>query len=176
MALKRCFTGVASASIFMIGVLLMASVPEATAETLNLKMFNHVTKAEIFPIPDVAGHVVGVIVREGAAVLESGELGWHKIIQSIDLTIGAGTFGSYLTYTFLDGSTFTARMKGVAEAPHEGAVSTAKISGEVIHGEGRFQGIKGTMTISAKVLPPEKGELQGKSLGEGILVYTVPGR
>lgn len=176
MALRRCSTGIVSASIFLVGIWLLGSVTQATAETLNFKMFNHVTKVEMFPIADVPGHVIGVAVREGTAVLENGELAWHKITQSLDLIKGAGTLESYLTCTFLDGSTFTLRTKGTVETTPQGVPSTAKITGDIIHGTDRFQGIKGTAMISVKLLPPEKGELGGKALGEVSIVYTLPSK
>jgi hypothetical protein len=37
-----------------------------------------------------------------------------------------------------------------------------KGTGDIIHVTGRFQGVKGTMTTSVKLLPPEKGELGGE--------------
>jgi hypothetical protein len=176
MAIRRCFIRLALATIFVIGTWLLGSVPQATAETLNFKAFNHVTKAEMVPIADVEGHVVGVSVREGVAVFENGELGWHKVTQSVDLIKGAGTIASYFVCTFLDGSTFMVRTKGTVEATPQGVTSAAKLTGDIIHGTGRFQGIKGTMTVSAKMLPPEKGELGPKSLSEHSLVYTLPGK
>ena len=176
MVIRRCFIGLTTASILVIGIWFSGSLPQAVAETMNIKMFNHVTKVEMFPIADVPGHVMGVAVREGTAVLENGELAWHKITQSLDLIKGAGTLESYLTYTFLDGSTFTVRTKGTVETTPQGVPSTAKIAGDIIHGTGRFQGIKGTSMISVKLLPPEKGELGGKALGEVAIVYTLPSK
>ncbi len=176
MARQRCFIGLAIASIFVIGIVLLGSVPQATAETLNFKFFIHVTKQEMVPIADVEGHVIGITVREGVAVFENGELAWFKVSLIRDLIKGAGTFDKYVTCTFLDGSAFTAHMKGTVEASPQGVPLAAKAAGDIIHGTGRFQGIKGTGTISAKVLPPEKGELAGKSLGEATLVYTLPSK
>ncbi len=176
MAFRRCCLALAMGSIFVVGILMIGSVPQATAEMLNFKAFNHVTKAEMFPVADVEGHVVGVSVREGVAVLENGELGWHKITQSSNFIKGAGTIDSYFVCAFLDGSTFIVRTKGTVEATPQGASTVAKATGDIIGGTGRFQGIKGTMTISAKMLPPEKGELGPKALSEHSLVYTLPGK
>ncbi len=50
MALRKCHTGLALASIFAIGIFLLGSVPQATAETLNFKTFNHTTKMEAVPM------------------------------------------------------------------------------------------------------------------------------
>ncbi len=73
MAIRRCFMTLATASIFLIGILFLASVPPATAETLNYKVFVHMTKAQATPIADVEGHVLTVGDREGSVVFENGE-------------------------------------------------------------------------------------------------------
>lgn len=176
MALRRCSTGIISASIFLVGIWLLGSVTQATAETLNLKFFTHVTKTEMVPIADVEGHFIGVSVREGVTVFENGELGWVKAALILDLIKGAGTFDSYATYTLMDGSTFTVRNKGTMEATSQGVSTGAKRTGDIICGTGRFQGIKGTITSSTKLLPPEKGERERKALSEGTLVYTLPSK
>ncbi len=82
----------------------------------------------------------------------------------------------YTTVTFHDESTITVHAKGTLQAARQGVPSAIKFTGDIIHGTGRFQGIKGTMTSSAKVLPPEKGEPAGKALGEQSLVYALPGK
>ena len=176
MAIRRGFIGLAIVSIVVIGIVFLGSVPQATAETLNLKSFNHVTKSEMVPVADVEGHAVGVSVREGVAVFENGEWAWQKIIQTSDQTRGAGTLESYSSFTFLDGSTIRLRSKGTFGATPQGVSSAAKITGDIVGGTGRFQGIKGTYTNSTKLLPLEKGELGPKAVSEGTLVYTLPGK
>ncbi len=172
MAIRRCSIGLALASIFVISIVFLGSVPQATAETLNAKALNHVTKAEIFPIPDVEGHVVAVQAREGVAVYDNGEWAWAKVVVIADTVKGAGTGDQYITITFLDGSTITTHTKGAIAVPP----APSKWSGDIVGGTGRFQGIKGTQTLSVKLLPPEKGEPMGKAQSEGTLVYTLPGK
>ena len=87
---------------------------------------------------------------------------------------GAGPFDQYSTFIFQDGSTIITRTKGTSEATPTGVSAAAKWAGEIIKGTGRFEGIKGFGTTTAKLLPPEKGELGGKSLGEGTLNYSLP--
>jgi len=178
MSIRRCFIGLAIASIFVMGIWLLGSVPQATAETLGYKTLNHVTKMEVVPVPDVEGHAVAVAAREGVTVFQNGEWAWHKVAAILDLIKGAGTVDQYITYIFLDGSTVTTHVKGTIIGPPPAGVppSAAKLTGDIIHGTGRFQGIKGTHTISAKQLPLEKGELGPKALTEGTLVYTLPGK
>jgi hypothetical protein len=176
MAIRRFFIGLAVASIFVIGIWLLGSVPQATAETLNYKNFNHVTKVERFPIPDAEGHLVSLSVREGVSIFENGELAWYKAVFYSDMIKGAGSAESYITITFQDGSTITTHTKGRVEATPAGVQTATKWAGEIIHGAGRFQGIKGTVTSFSKMLPPEKGELVGKSIGGGSFVYTLPNK
>jgi hypothetical protein len=176
MAIRRFCLGLAIASIFVIGVYPLGSVPQATAETLNYKIFNHVTKAEAVPIPDAEGHLVRLTQREGVYIFENGELAWLKLVLYADLIKGAGPIETYGTITFQDGSTITTHAKGRVEATPAGVQTATKSTAEIIHGTGRFQGIKGTVTLSSKILPPEKGEPSGKSLGEGAFVYTLPSK
>jgi hypothetical protein len=176
MAIRRLSIGLAIASIFVIGIWLLGSVPQAMAETLNYKYFNHVVKAEAVPIPDAEGHLVRLTLREGVNIYENGELAWVKSVLYNDLIKGAGAIDIYTTAAFPDGSTITTHTKGRVEATPAGLQTGSKITGEIIHGTGRFQGIKGTVSSSSKTLPPEKGEPSGKSIGEGTMVYTLPSK
>ncbi len=176
MAIRRFCLSLAIASIFVMATWPLGSVPQATAETLNFKSFTHVTKREMVPIADVEGHFISLTVREGVAVFGNGELAWVKATNMTDLIKGAGTGDMYTTYTFLDGSTYATHNKGKLEATPQGVTSGGKWTGDVIHGTGRFQGIKGTITSLTKILPAEKGEPAGKALGEATLVYTLPGK
>jgi len=175
-AMRRGFIGLVIVSILATGIVIMGSVPQAIAETLKLKMFNHVTQLEAIPVADVEGHAVSLSVREGVAVFENGDWAWQKIIQTTDGIKGNSTLESYSTYTFLDGATIMIRSKGTVEANPQGVLTAAKITSDVIGGTGRFQGIKGRMTNVTKLLPPEKGELGQKAVSEGTLTYTLPGK
>ncbi len=176
MAIRRCFIGLTIAVIFVIGIWPLGSVPQAAAETLKFRFFNQVTKTEFLPIADVEGHVIIPNIREGAIILENGELGWSKSTVINDFIKAAGTIDAYSTYTFQDRSTITTRTKGTVEATPQGVPLAGKHTGDIIHGTGRFQGIKGTVTHSVKLLPPEKGELGPKGIGEVTLVYTLPSK
>lgn len=176
MIILKGVIGPSIVSILVIGVVLLGAVPQTTAETLSFKSFNQVTKQEIVLIADAEGHSVGVQVREGAAIFENGEWAWMKATLLLDIIKGAGTLESYTTYTFLDGSTVTTHNKGTIQATPQGAASGSKITGDVIHGTGRFQGIKGTITLTSKNLPKGKEELGPKAVAENTLTYTLPGK
>ncbi len=174
MVIRKRFIRLAILSILGISFWVMGSVLQATAETLNFKFFNHVTKGEVLPIPDAEGHVVSLFAREGTVIFENGELAWHKATITNDLIKGVGTHDEYLVFTFLDGSIIVSRMKGPSEPVSPGAAARIKWEGDITHGTGRFQGIKGTITNFWKMLPPEKGEPMGKILVDGALVFTLP--
>jgi len=176
MTYRRYLIGLVIVSVFVIGVAFFGAVPQATAETLNFKSLNQVTKQEIIPLTDAEGHTVGVQVREGVAVFENGEWAWMKATLLVDTTKGAGTLESYTTYTFLDGSTFTTHNKGTIQATPQGVTSGTKIAGNITHGTGKFQGITGTITATPKMLPREKGELAPKAFADNTLTYTLPGK
>jgi hypothetical protein len=170
------------ASIFALGV--MTSIAQekqirdflkskvttsGTQETWKVKFFVHTTKVEVLPIPDAEGHVSGMFVREGVNIFENGELAWGKSVIIGDWTKGVGPFSQFSTLTFQDGSTITSYTKGTSGGP------IVQFSGEIIHGTGRFQGIKGTSTsANVKNLPPEKGEIIGKAAGEITITFTLP--
>lgn len=98
-------------------------------------------------------------------------MAWSKTIVLYDRTKGEGSLNQYGTVTFQDRSTIITHTKGTTQA----GGTSGKVTGEIIHGTGRFQGIKGTSTIPLiKFFPLEKGETGAKSFGEGILTYTLP--
>lgn len=176
MAIQRYFRDLPVVSIFVIGIWLLVSIPQATAETINIKFFSHVTKMESVMIPDVDGHAASFVMGEGVTVFDTGEMAWHKSVVFSDLTKGSGSIELYTTHTLLDGSAITTHTKGSVKATPAGVVTAQKWAGDIIHGTGRFQGIKGTVTTSSKRLQPEKGELIGKTIGEGTLNYTLPSK
>ena len=70
--------------------------------------------------------------------------------------------------TLQDGSTITNFVKDKMTS------GDRKYTAEIINGRGRFKGIKGTVTGEGKTLPPEKGEIIGKSVGTVIFNFTLP--
>jgi hypothetical protein len=146
------------------------------AETLKLQISTVVTKVEPFPIENIEGTVLVLLVKDGVFVLENGELGSFKFIGTTCNTVGkGGSFLGYTVYIFRDGSTIVGTFQpGTSWGDPEGKVAgIQKASGELIMGSGRFKGIKGTLTMTGKLLKPLKGELASKSHNEIILTYTL---
>lgn len=151
-------------SVF-IAIWFLGSVSQTMAETRKGKTFHYTAKVEMVPIPNTEGHVVGMIVREGVNTYEDGEQSWNKTIIIWDGVKHVGNFFQYTMVTFQDGSTTISYTKNTGPG---------QFGGEIIHGTGRFQGIKGTVAGTFKNLPPEKGEIIGKGLSEWTLTYTLP--
>ncbi len=156
-------------SVF-IAILVWGFASQTMAETWKGKTFHYTAKVEMVPVPNTEGHFVGMMVREGVNTYENGEQGWNKTIIIWDGVKNEGTFAQYTLVTFQDGSTTISYTKGTSSG------GVAQFSGEIIHGTGRFQGIKGTVTVTAKNLPPQKGETIGKALSEWTLTYTLPSK
>ena len=151
-------------SVF-ITICLLSSVSQTMAETRKGKTFHYTAKVEMVPIANTEGHVVGMIVREGVNTYEDGEQGWNKTVIIWDGVKDVGNFFQYTMVTFQDGSTIISYTKNTGPG---------EFGGEIIHGTGRFQGIKGTVAGTFKNLPPGKGEIIGKGLSEWTTTFTLP--
>jgi len=161
-------------ALLVISVGLLCFVPQAIAETLSVKSFLHVTQSQNVQIGDAADHWVALVVREGAAALETGEMAWAKGVVTFDVIDGGGPWTLYTTLTFQDGSTIITVSKGVSEKHSASGHQDQKRTGEIIKGTGRFEGIKGTTSALMKQIPPEKGELGPRALSEVTLTYSLP--
>ena len=163
MTIRRLFAGLA------IGILILGFTSAVVAETLNYKFYTRVVKSETFMIPDADVHEVGLNVRDGVCTFENGDVAFSTTIVFFDRTKGVGSLNQYGTLTFRDGSTIVTHTVGTTGG------TAGKVTGEIIHGTGRFQGIKGTvMSPEIKFFRLEKGESHPKSFGDGILNYTLP--
>jgi hypothetical protein len=161
-------------SLFVISVGFLCSIPQAMAETLSYKFLTPVTLRQVVQVGDVPSHWVGIMVREGSAALETGEMAWGKGVMTFDVIKGGGPFILYSTLTFQDGSTIITQTKGVSEEHSASGPPEVRSTSEIIKGTGRFEGIKGTVSGLTKSMPLEKGELGEKSLGERTMNYTLP--
>jgi hypothetical protein len=163
-------------SILAISAWVLTSANGVNAETLKVIVSNVATKGENFPVGDVQETGLGFLVRDGIFVLENGELGSFKAIVTLQRIKGKPvSFFGYTVYIFGDGSIIVASFQtGSAwPDPERKLAALQKASGEITYGSGRFKGIKGTQTMTGKVLKPQKGEASGKAYNEFILTYTL---
>jgi len=157
-------------------VWLLGPVAQAMAESMKYKFLGHVTKTEAISIDDVEGHFVGLTVIDGVVVFENGEMAPFRGVVTSDIIKGKGSFDKYTTITFGDGSRIVSKLRGTTGVTSAETASSAVLTGELIKGTGRFEGIKGIANSSLKILPPEKGELGGKRVGECTISYTLPSK
>lgn len=162
--------------VFILIAGFLGSANGVAAETLKIKVSNVVTKNEVFPVGNVEEFRIGFVVREGVFVLENGELGSFKAAVTSEWTKGKGhSFLGYTMFIFGDGSTIVGTFQAGKVWPDpEGKVGAIqKASGELTNGSGRFKGIKGTQTMTGKLLKPVKGESAPKAHIDFILTYTL---
>ena len=148
-------------------------VTRAEAETLRYKIIAYITKMEMVPVPDVENHVVAVGERRGVAIFESGETAaYHMWFTGESIGGQGGAYRGYSRLSFADGS--TSMIKWEATQTGEKLYS-GKGTGEYIKGTGRFEGIKGNVSFTYKLLTPyTKDETKGDQIVEATATYTLP--
>ena len=162
-------------SILVIEAFLLCSVPQAGAETLKARSVVVATKYETIPVNDEPGHILLMQILEGLALLDNGEIAKRKAYAVSDIVPGKGGQGIvYNTFIFQDGSTIVVRTQRLMVADKSGAYS-AKVTGEIIKGTGRFEGIKGTASGTGITYLPSEGEAS-KVLTDTTLTYTLSGK
>lgn len=151
---------------------------QATAQstTVKFKMVNHITKIEMVPVGDEKGHVIGIVVRGGLAMFEDGEVAYHTVVFLFDAILGkTSTFEPFTTILFGDGSTWVFKSKGTGERSPDGKLLLTKQTGEFVKGTGKYEGIKGTITLTGTQYgPSEVGK--GDWIAEVSATYTLPSK
>jgi hypothetical protein len=161
-------------NILVISALVLGSAIQARAETMNYKFYTYQVKAEAVPVGDVEGHTVGFGIRRAFYVFENGEVATTNVVATNDYIKSSGPFMQYITINFQDGSTIIIKSQGTVGGTGTGAYTSGGWKSEIIKGTGRFEGIKGIQSATAKFLPVEKGEAGPKGYGEGTITYTLP--
>ena len=163
-------------SILVVSAWVLGSAIQAGAETMKCKSSGNAVKREAIPIPDVEGHRISIIMRDGLAFFEDGEVAAYKSFGQSEVIAGKGGLSQgYNLYTFVDGSTIITSYHQLLEADPEGKLEYyTKTTGEILKGTGRFEGIKGNSSATGKQFKTEKGELTGKSTSDYTFTYTLP--
>jgi len=151
---------------------------QATAQstTTKFKIVNHITKMEMVPVGDEKGHVVGIVVRGGLAIFEDGEVANQTAVFPFDAILGKTvTYEPFTTILFRDGSTWVFKSKGTGERTPDGKLLLTKQTGEFVKGTGKYEGIKGTVTLTGTQYgPSEVGK--GDWIAEVTATYTLPSK
>ncbi len=156
--------------ILVVSAWVLGSAIQAGAETMKCRIAGTVTKDESVPVSDEEGHSLHLLITEGLAFFENGEI---AKVRSHNLSDRISEKGSqvigYTIYTFEDGSTIVQRFQRLLVSGDP----TAKATGELTKGTGRFEGIKGSASGTGKRAPEVKGEAK-KYVSDMTFTYTLP--
>jgi len=148
---KLLFTALAVAILAV-----FASMSLAGAESINHKgrTVYHFNKVEVIKVGDVSGHIVGVAEGSGLNSLDNGEVAAYSNKITFDYVDGSGTFEGYGVNTYEDGSVTVVKAQGTTTALPGGKVSLFKGTYSFLKGTGRFEGIKGSGSLTGKRIVP----------------------
>lgn len=160
--------------VFLIAALMQVPAAQAGEKTVKYKVASPATKMEFIPVPDMKGHVVGVLERRGVAIFENGETAAYHSMITFDSIKGQGaSWSGYSELSYADGSTTIA--KGHGTAPVVKGVKLVKGTGEYIKGTGRFEGIKGEVSFNGKIVTPyTKDATKFDLVSDYTATYTLP--
>ena len=162
--------------ILLIAVWLLVPTTQASAEAVKYNYTSYHTRLEFVPIPDMKGHIAGVFERRGVAIFEK-EVAPLTIRGTFEKSKGIVSFQAYTQTTFKDGSTIMQKIQGkVVPLPGE-KLRSYEGKGEYIMGTGRFEGIKGTITITGREITPlTKDDIAAHNWIEVTGNYTLPSK
>lgn len=135
----------------------------ADGHELTFQLVVHSIDMKVVEAPDAKGHILGTGNFKGVAVFADGDIADKTFVFSFDETDGVGTGHGYSTYTFVDGSSITARFDDVSGGDSPGG------DYEVLSGTGRFEGATGTGWYKAADHPWD-----GASFYDGAFSLDLP--
>jgi hypothetical protein len=158
--------------ILFIVALLLVPATQAKAETMKFTYTSQMTKLEFTMFPDTKGHAVGVFERRGVAIFEN-EVAAFELRGTFDYIKKQGPWEGYAQTTFKDGSTFMYKFQGASSNSADGT-KLLKGKGEFIKGTGRFEGIKGQVSLNGRnITPYTKDKTKGDNWVEVTGTYTL---
>ena len=170
---KMAITILCCICISLIAALMIVPAAQAGEKTVKYKLVAPVTKMEFIPIPDMKGHVVGVLERRGVAIYENWETAaYHTAVTFDSSKAKGGSWEGYGDLSFADGSMTIAKSHGSILA---GKPRLVKGTGKYIKGSGRFEGIKGELSFDCKwATPYTKDATKGDLVCDVTSTYTLP--
>jgi hypothetical protein len=123
-------------------------------EVVKFRMVTHATLAQTQDVDDVDGHILVLGHLVGLAFFPDGSIGPAALSFTSDYIKGVGTFSSYFSVGFKDGSALWWKGNGQGR-PGEGTTTIfPEFPISVIRGTGRFEGATGDGTQTAvRVVP-----------------------
>ena len=161
-------------SIFLISIWLFPS--QAGAETWKYKIVMYFTRFEMAPIPALETQAYFLTEFRGLTFWENGEISFYSGAAIGESYKGKGPVENCITHTFTDGSTIVSKNKFInISAPDGKTALWEEITGQIVKGTGRFEGIKGTISAKGKRLTPVSPglkEMRGDGVVEGVMTFT----
>ena len=145
----------------------------AKAEDVEYQVVNYLDGVNFIPVPDVEKHAIGTYERRGVAIFKNGETAAFHTRGLWDFVDHNGVFNGYQTLTFPDGSTNTIKYSGNMTKEGEN-LPTLKAKGEYVKGTGKYEGIKGNVTIEGKYITPYNKETKADAVFNQKASYTLP--
>ncbi len=147
MAMKKLTGGLFG--ILVISVLVFGSAVQAGAETMNFKLVSMIEKREMTKVTQTEGLFIGALDRKGLSLFDNGEVATTSCRGTFDTKKGVQGYSSII---FEDGSTLVLLWKGPAIQPSPAGAKFReyKLAVEYVEGTGRFKGVKGNGTYTAK--------------------------
>jgi hypothetical protein len=135
-----------------------------------------VTKAEVMPVGDEEGHLLGMFESRGLAHISTEVVVVTSWVQG-DFVKGTGPMRGYTRYAYEDGSTIISKAEYTCTSSPESKNRLYENGyGEFITGTGRFAGIKGSSSWKGRQVTPISNETKGDWIVEGDMAYTLPSR
>jgi len=172
---KTTITILGCIGVFLTAVLILVPAAQAGEKTVKFKVVAPITNLEFFPVPDVKGHVVGILERRGVAIYENGEIAAYHSQISFDTFPEQATaiWSGYSEISYADGSMTIGKNQGTRLGSLPQMI--IKGTGEYIKGTGRFEGIKGKCSFDCKQnIPYTKDETKGDMVCDITSTYTLP--
>ena len=145
----------------------------AKAEDVEYQITSYLVRVDFIPVPDVDKHGIGIYERRGIAIFKDGETAAYHGYGIWDFIDNNGPFQGYSTLTYKDGSTTMVKYSGnMVKEPEK--LPTYMGKGEYIKGTGKYEGIKGNYSFSAKYITPYNKETKGDVVVNAKVSYTLP--
>ncbi len=154
--------------LFLTGTLMPCFPAAATepAKTMKVHVTNYPVVVTLLPAGDEDGHVLGTARREGQAVIDDGETAKYSTVFGFDTHRGkGGSSQGYTRFEFADGSRIIISWTATVIFDKTGA-SSSEGQGTIAAGIGRFEGVKGACTFTAKE------EKTGAIVADATVTYT----
>lgn len=143
----------------------LAAVQSAAAddETIGFRLITHPIETTTLMAPELEGHVIGIMDAKGSAVFDDGRMADKTFVYSFDLDKGIGSGHGYSVYSFVDGSSISARFDTTVNADGVLGIYT------VLGGTGIYDGVSGTGSFRNASHPWD-----GASLFDGEFTLVLP--